>query len=135
MHTSIHLLVRTQPIKLQRNTSPTLLAAVKGGPVGARGLSALFSATVQTGNFTPSLNTVNRYDPTGGTFTITAPAASDNDEFTIKNVSASVVAVLVSGGVASIEDEATFSIVPNFMHASDGGVLTYKLLSGVWYLI
>ncbi len=34
MHTSIQLQVNTRPVELRRNTAPTLIAQVKGGPPG-----------------------------------------------------------------------------------------------------
>ncbi len=75
--------------------------------------SALSVTAVKTGNYTAAIGELVRCDPSAGEFTVTLPTASGNSgkPIIVKNVTNSLVAIIVDGnGAETIDGVANFII-------------------------
>lgn len=92
------------------------------GPQGPPGPGLTLSAGVAIGATTVLPNIRQRYNPSGGTFTLKAPAAPAlGDQFGVKNVNASVTAITIDGNGNNIVNPATHALVATFLR---GGAFT-----------
>ena len=77
------------------------------------------------------------YDPTAGTFTLSAPASPNTgDRWAVKNVSSSAVAITISGNGTTIESPlVSFALAASFALGSDGVAVTWEFDGTNWLVI
>jgi hypothetical protein len=77
------------------------------------------SSTVTTGPRVAGIGERVLYDPSGGTFTISAPASpTKDDRFSIKNTTVDVTSMTISGNGTNIEDPSTSTFLASFALAT-----------------
>jgi len=77
------------------------------------------------------------YDPSGGTFTIRAPATPTiSDHWAVKNFSASLTAITISGNGSNIEDPTiSFALAASFSLSGDGIAVEWEYDGTQWVVI
>lgn len=121
-----------------QNSTPTRLIVTDDGStdhiVGSS--QPAVSSTVRVSGFTAVAGQIERYDPTGGTFTILMPASPVlNDRITFKNASSSATAVTLDGNGNSVEDPTTFSLGATTSLTGDGLRVTYQFDGTQWIVV
>lgn len=77
------------------------------------------------------------YDPSGGTFTINAPAAPvQGDRWGVKNETANLTIVTINGNGNNIEDPtASFALAANFTLSGDGIAAEWEFDGTNWVVV
>lgn len=112
---------------------------ITGGSPEGQGFPSRFtypSSTVTT-NHTALLWQRVTFDPTGGTFTVSAPpSASAGDQWAVKNVSADVTGVTIDGNGSNIEDPtSSFSLAASFTLSGDGISVVWEYDGTQWLVV
>jgi len=112
-------------------------AATLTVPLSAPSVSKISNGTAITATDTAEAGERVLYNPTGGTFQISAPASPViGTRFAVKNRSASVVAVTISGNGNDIEDPtASFAVAASFTLAGDGIAAEWEFDGTDWLAI
>jgi hypothetical protein len=76
------------------------------------------------------------YDPTGGTFTVNAPATPTKGErWAAKNVSTDITGITIDGNGNNIENPATSTLVASFSTAVALGIISYIFDGTNWVVV
>jgi len=91
-------------------------------PIGDAGPASITNGTAVTATDTANLGERMLYDPSGGTFTLNAPASpAIGNRWAVKNRSSDITAITISGNGSSIEDPtSSFSLAASFSLSGDG---------------
>lgn len=96
----------------------------------------VFSTSITTGAIVVPKGTVQRYDPSGGSYRIEAPASVIiNDLFGVKNVTADLTAVEIFGNGNNIEPISTSTRVALFNLVGDGVSVIWKFDGTDWLIV
>ena len=109
-------------------------ARVVVAPAAGQGTSA---APITSGPHTSVVGARVIYDPTGGTFQINAPAApTAGNRFGVKNASASITGVTLSGNGANIEDPTVaFALAASYSLSGNGVAVTWEYDGVAWLVV
>ncbi len=143
---AVQQLVRETPVLPNPGSTMQLL---RGTPIPADGLFRLFDpigdagpASITNGTAVTATDTANLgermlYDPSGGTFTLNAPASPViGSRWAVKNRSTSIVAITIGGNGSSIEDPtSSFSLAASFSLSGDGISTEWEYDGTQWQLI
>lgn len=114
------------------------------GPTGPTGPAASVSgfARITNGTAITSTDTAAAgermvYDPSGGVFTLNAPAApAIGDRWGVKNRTSSAAAITISGNGSNIESPtASFSVSASFSLIGDGIAVTWEYDGTQWLVV
>ena len=143
---AVQQLVRETPVLPNPGSTMQLL---RGTPISADGLFRLFDpigdagpASITNGTAVTATDTANLgermlYDPSGGTFTLNAPASpAIGNRWAVKNRSSDITAITISGNGSSIEDPtSSFSLAASFSLSGDGISTEWEYDGTQWQLI
>lgn len=94
------------------------------------------AGSVQTSTVTATHGRLVLYDPSGGTFTINAPASpSAGDRWAMKNVTVDTTAVTVSGNGNNIEDPNTSTFLASYSLAVALASIDYIFDGTNWLIV
>lgn len=124
------LWLRTSDGHLIRTDSGGVDNDVESGSGGGLSVTA-----VKTANYTASAGDLVRYNPSGGTFTITFPAVpSTDDQVGTKNVNSSTASITLAGNGNNVESPATYSVAASQTITGDGIALIYQYDGTNWII-
>lgn len=105
-----------------------------GGTAASGGL--IPTATIFVSATTANVDDRVRYDPTAGTFVISAPAAPVNAErFAIKNMSINLTAITVSGNGNNIEDVTAGTFGATTLVTGAAIAITFQFDGTQWLIV
>jgi len=103
---------------------------------GWRYVGELQPSAVRTTTGTAKIGYREAYDPSGGTFTINAPATpSSGDHFSVKNVTTNTTVITISGNGNNIEDPVAGALVASFTIGIGLVAVDFQFINGAWHVI
>lgn len=122
---------------LTTGTAYVCVDATVGAAVWKKITNNFGTSDETTGDVTAVAFKTLRYNPTNGTFIISMPATAEvGDIVRIKNVSASLEFVTISGNGNYIEDpDESFAVVNQFYLSGDGISVTWEFDGTNWLVI
>ena len=123
---------------IQYRTKGTVSSGLAVGPGGGGGGTSgqlIFTSLVTAGPTTATVLDFVKYDASGGTFQINAPASpSADDRFGIKNAVGDETAITLSGNGSNIEDPGTFALSSSVSVSGPGVSLIYQYDGTSWFI-
>lgn len=124
----------------QFRTRDTVANGVSGsaGPTPSTGAAwPLLTSTTVTTTTTITVTEYQQYDPSGGAFTLNAPATpAAGNMFGIKNMSNnSTTEITLDGNGSNIEDPSSFALSATVQVKGDGIGLVYQYNGSSWVLV
>ena len=116
--------------------SHSIRIASLDGDSGNPGVQITNSSAI-TSTDTADVNERVLYDPSGGTFTINAPASpSLGDKFAVKNRTSDLTGVTISGNGSNIEDPtSSFALAASFSLVGDGVAAEWEYDGTAWLAV
>ena len=121
---------------IQYRTKGTVAAGLAAGAGStSTGTNLVFTGLVTAGPTTASVNDFVKYDPSGGTFTVNAPATPvADDRFGVKNAVGDTTTITLSGNGSNIEDPGTFALSASVSVTGAGISLIYQYDGTSWFI-